>query len=311
MSLPDRLILGFNPLLGVDHYLRERARDPQRVRSMEQVLDVVQEAVRSGARGFNLNAGPEAARLLHALSERGLAHEVGLYPMVPDERFFGTLLNQGTMGAVSAIMSGLSLRGKTKALMSGGWAYLTDDPFRGVTTYLDIEVERLNRASRGIGTVRTVLVHELITDALVGLGATDAFGQFVDRVHSRCNLPAGFVTRNFVRFAEYAKQAGVDPRTLVVLTPVNPVGFQMAPDRLTVERELALLGGENVIAMSVFGAGMVPVTDALAYLCRIRGIRSVAVGVSTVEHARTTFPRLHEVVESQKGRDGTNQFRSD
>jgi hypothetical protein len=295
VSLQDRLILGFNPLLGMDHYLRERSRDPQRIRSRSEVIEVVAEAVHAGAQGFNLNSGPETARLLTELGQRGLDHEVGLYPIVPDERFFGSLLNHGTIGAASAVLSGLSVAGRAKALLSGGWAYLTHDPFRAVDAYFGIEIERLDRAARGFGKVRTLLVHELITDALVGIGATEPLVKFVDLIQTNYAIPPGFVTRNLCRFVNFAKEAGIDPRSLVLLTPVNSAGFQMAPSREAVEGELASLGGENVIAMSIFGAGMIPISEALDYLRKIRGVRSVAVGVSTKEHARTTFTLLQSV----------------
>ena len=292
VRVPDRLILGFNPLLGMDHYLKERARDPQRLRSRAEVLAVLQASVDAGASGFNLNAGPETAGLLRELDGPGLARPIGLYPMVPDERFFGTLLNQGTTGAVSAVLSGVSLGGKAKAVLSGGWAYLTNDPFRALGTYLSVEIDRLTKATKGFGEVRTLLVHELITDAILGLGAKEAFARYVEYFRSEYGLPPGFVTRNFPRFAEFCEGAGIDPRSVIALTPVNAAGFQMAPARESVEAKLAELAGENVIAMSVFGSGLIPSSAALAYLERVKGIRSVAVGVSTVEHAAATFRRL-------------------
>ncbi|EQD65404.1 hypothetical protein B1B_06369, partial [mine drainage metagenome] len=146
----------------------------------EGVIRVVQAAVSAGAEGFNLNAGPETARLLKEIVEAGLERHVGLYPVVPDERFFGSLLNQGTMGAASAVLSGLSITGKAKALLSGGWAWLTNDPFQAIQAYLEIEIGRLNRAGGSLASVRTVLLHELITDSVVGLGATEAFSRYVE-----------------------------------------------------------------------------------------------------------------------------------
>lgn len=292
VRVPDRLILGFNPLLGMDHYLKERARDPRRIRSRSEVLAVLRASVEAGATGFNMNAGPETAELLHDLQVPSLPHRVGLYPMVPDERFFGTLLNQGTMGAVSAVLSGVSLGGKAKAVLSGGWAYLTNNPYKALGTYLSIEIDRLAKAAKEFGEVRTLLVHELITDTMLGLGAGEAFARYVDFFRSEYGMPPGFVTRNFARFAEFSDAAGCDPRSVIILTPVNAAGFQMAPTHESVEAKLAELNGENVIAMSIFGAGLIPPRVALSYLEQVRGVRSVAVGLSTVEHAATTFRSL-------------------
>jgi hypothetical protein len=112
-------------------------------------------------------------------------------------------------------------------------------------------------------------------------------------------MPPGFVTRNFVRFSAFCRASGHDPRSVIVLTPVNVVGFQMAPTREDVERELSRLDGQNVIGMSVLGGGLVPFSEAIAYLGGLRGVRSVAVGVSTLAHAKSTFSVLKGVLRGQ------------
>ena len=297
VQVPDSLILGFNPLSGTDHYLRERARDPERQQPKERAIRVIRAAVTAGAEGFNMNAGPNSARLLREIVGAGLERQVGLYPMVPDERFFGSLLNQGTMGAIAAVLSGLSITGKAKALLSGGWAWLSGDPFQGIQTYLNIEIERLNRAGGASASVRTVLLHELITDSVVALGATEAFSRYVEEFRTRHGIPPGFVTRNFVRFSAFCRASGRDPRSVIILTPANPLGFQMAPGREEVERELAVLDGKNVIAMSVFAGGLSPFSESIAYLHGLKGVRSVAVGVSTLEHAKSTFPAIKRALQ--------------
>lgn len=298
-QVPDLLILGFNPLMGTDHYLRERARNPQRKQTRESAVRVAQMAVSAGAEGLNLNAGPSAVCLLNDLVDAGLDRHVGLYPMVPDERFFGSLLNQGTMGAISAVLSGLSITDKAKALLSGGWAWITNDPLKAIQVYLETEIERLNRAGGSLASVRTVLMHELITDSVVGLGATEAFSQYIEEFRSRNGIPPGFVTRNFVRFSTFCRASGHDPRSIIVMTPVNTAGFQMAPSRDEVERELARLNGQNIIGISVFASGLVPFSESVAYLRGLRGVRSVAIGVSTLEHAKSTFSVLKGVMRDR------------
>jgi hypothetical protein len=298
-NIRETVILGFNPLVGMDHYLRDRARDPQRQRTRKDVVGVVRAALASGAEGLNLNAGPESARLLREIVADGLGQEVGLYPMVPDERFFGSLLNHGTASAVTAVLSGASLSGKAKAVVSGGWAWMTRDPYRGIQAYLGVEIDRLERAGGKELSVRSVLVHELIVDSIMALGATEAFARYVDNFNSAHGRPPGFVTRNFVHFDEFCKASGIDSRNVIVLTPTNPAGFQMTPGRAEVERCLARLNGKNVIGMSLFGGGLVSFNDGLEYIKRLVGVKAVTAGVSTVEHARTTFKSLREIMRSR------------
>lgn len=294
--VPDRLIVGVNPLFGVDHYLRERARDPNRSKSTKSILRVLQAALNAGAGGININSGPQAARLIDLLVELDLPGEVGLYPMVPDERFFGSLLNRGTLGAVSAVLSGTSLRGKAKALFSGSWAWLTKDPFSALRVYLATESDRMSKAGKGIARVRTLIVHELIADAMLGLGATEAFSEFVDGFKSSFDFPPGVVTRNFVRFTEFCNRAGINPKSIIVLTPINSMGFQMSPSRAETEKALKALNGQNVIGMSLLASGAISLPDAIDYIKGLQGVYAYAVGVSTPEHAQRTFQSLSELL---------------
>ena len=288
-AVPDRLILGINPLHGTDHYLRERARDPARRPSIVSAARIIQIAARSGAQGFNFEAGPEGAQLLGQLKADGFEGPLGLYPMIPDGRFFSSLLNQGTVAAASAMVSDLSVRGKAKALFSGGWAYLTQNPYRAISTYIGIEIDRLRRAAPPRAELRTVLVHELLTDPMVALDARVAFSEYVQRLRQSFGVVPGFVTRNFVRFVDFCKRAGHDPRQFAIMTPVNALGFQMAPDRQSVEAALEHLGGRNVIAMSILGGGMIEFQRAVDYAQHVHGVEAFAVGLSTPEHARSTF----------------------
>jgi hypothetical protein len=131
------------------------------------------------------------------------------------------------------------------------------------------------------------------------------FETYLDVVSATAGMLPGFVTRNPLRFFAFCRSAGVDPRTCVVMTPANPVGFQMSPSRRVVEDSLLELHGQNVIAMSILGGGLVRFQTALKYLRTLRGVHSIAVGVSTVEHAQSTFQAL-KAVWPPKVNDGSD-----
>lgn len=301
LSSVERLILGCNPLTGYDHYLSERPRNPERWRTPADRLQVMKVAFQSGAQGFNFNSGPEGASLLSALKEDGFDMPLGLYPMVPDGKFFGRLLSGGSVAAISMALEDLGVGAKMHALARGGWAYLRASPEKALRLYLEVELDRIARAAPSKARVRTILVHELVTDTALSLNATEVITAHLDALRAVEAIPPGFVTRNPTRFLTFLRHAGVDPRSCVIMTPANSVGFQMTPSKEAVEAALAELNSRNVIAMSLMAGGMIHIQEALSYAKGLRGVSSVAIGVSTPEHARTTFRAFGEVMAAKAG----------
>jgi hypothetical protein len=295
-KLTDSLILGSNPLTGTDHFLRERVRDSGKRRSLDDAVRVLEASFDSGARGFNFNTGPTVNQLLLQLREKGFEKEVGLYPIIPNTDFGANLLGRGTAGMLSALLADLSAGQKARTVLSGAWAYLTSDPLSAISTYVKTERDRLTRAAPPSMKIRTFLVHELLTDTMVGMGAVEPLREYISQMRRNLRLPPGFITRNFPHFLALLKANEIDPTELVIMTPVNSIGFQMTPDRVTVEQALEELGSTNIIAMNILGGGLVRFENALTYFRSVKGVGAVAVGVSSVEHALSTFRALEKSV---------------
>ena len=291
----DRLLLGWNPFAGVDHFVRDRARARNFQMAESRLGGVFRRAIEAGVGGFTYTAGPEATRLLGLIDSAILPKGFGLYPLVPSTMFTPGLMGGGMVRAASEMLKGLSSAKKASLIFSGGWAMLTRDPLRAVRPYVDVEVERARQSIPDQCLLRTLILSEIITDALVSFDVAEPAMKFIDAVTEDHGLMAGFETRNLVRFINFAEANRIDLSETLVMTPLNPVGFQMTPTKSACEEALASHPDLRVIAMSVLAAGQIRPEEASLYLKQFSGVRSIAVGTSNESHASETFRVLSSV----------------
>lgn len=292
----DRLILGSNPLYGVDHFSAERARERFLRLDSEKIVDVLKASFSAGATGFNFSPHPIIFEVLARLKEEGYSHQIGLYPMLPDtQTYVTTQLNSGTTGMIKRLLGDLGFAAGTHALIKGGLSLLTSDPMRVMKLYLDVETKRLTDTAPANFKLRVVIAHEIISDMALALKSKEILRTYVEYLHDKYNVQAGFVTRNFHRFVEFCEQSDMPLDDIVLMTPFNKIGFQMAPSRQASEQTLSKLTNANVIAMSVLAGGQIDLEASVEYLKSLTNLSSVALGVSTEEHARESFPRLARI----------------
>jgi hypothetical protein len=293
----DRLILGTNPLVGTNHYLNERARERSANLDNAEIMKVVENALEYGATGLNLSTDEKGYILLELLRNLESSTPLGLYVMVPDvSKYVSLQLSRGTMGLISEVMRNLSISSKAKALVHGAISLVTSDPHRVMEVFLRVELEKLMKEKPKVATLKAVLIHEALTDTAVALEAADLMKGFVRIVREKHGLMPGFVTRNFARFLEFCEKMEIDQREIVVMTPFNKLGFQMAPTRRTCEEALARLEKSNIIGMSILAGGQLSPEEGVAYLRTVPNLKSVAIGVSSPVHAAETFGMLRKTM---------------
>ena len=117
-------------------------------------------------------------------------------------------------------------------MLSSGIAAATFDPVRMLNTFVDMQLTNILRLKEG--NLRTVFLHEVITDLGISFETEQLFDSYMRHVRDKYDAMPGFVTRNFVRFVTYFRDAGLSLKGTVIMTPFNSIGFQMNP----VERNL-------------------------------------------------------------------------
>jgi hypothetical protein len=195
-------------------------------------------------------------------------------------------------GLMNEVLSKLQISDKAKLLIEGGLSALKLDPLGMLKTYLDAELKGYLNVKPKNAVLRSVLLHEVLTDLCLGLGETEMLNVFAQHVHDSYHVQPGFVTYNLARFIELFRKASLPLKDVVIMTPFNSVGYQMSPSKESCETCLSSLQESDVIAMSIMAGGYLTVEHSLDYLRTLPRLSGVAVGVSSREHAEDTFKKL-------------------
>jgi len=131
--------------------------------------------------------------------------------------------------------------------------------------------------------LKALLLHNVSTDLLLSLQVSNAFTEYVNYVKDNLKLNAGFTTLNFQLFAKSFRNWNLG--SPLVMTPLNPNGFDMNPSRVAVESAIRAYSGE-IVAMNVLGGGAFSIHESYNYINVFKNIKSCAIGASTKEHLR-------------------------
>jgi hypothetical protein len=294
--LIERVLLGDNPFIGVNHLSQDRARETLARLNSNRIADVIATAFANGADGFVFSTHPANLEVLRLLKDEHPELAFDMYPLLPYAQGYVRVMNEkGTMALFTEFMNKLSAGGKVKALVGGGLSALTMNPYKMLSTFVDAEVEGFLRASNGNNRLQGVFLHEIVVDLACALRMKELFQNYIGHIKDAYHLKAGLVTRNFPYLISYLKEIGQDLNEVVFMTPFNKAGFQMNPSKTDCEKILMDQPRLDVIAMSVFAAGLIGLNDAVDYAKSLPNLRSVVVGVSREEHARTTFRAFRNV----------------
>jgi hypothetical protein len=260
----------------------------------DKIADVMATAFESGATGFNFVPHQIIEAALSNLRKSGYTPAISLYPMLPDTRTYAnTQLRSGTLGLARLFLSDIGAAGRVKSVIQGGLSWLAADPFRALRSYLDIEVSKLHDITLPEFSIDAILMHEIVTDIMVALKLEELAVVYIEQLRDKQKVVPGFVTRNLPKFLQFFEEFGLPIDDVMIMTPFNKVGFQMAPSKSACENALKLYRPRNVVGMSILAAGRVDLGEAIKYVKAI-GLDSVCVGVSTNAQAKETFCTLRK-----------------
>ena len=292
------LLLGDNAFLGVSHLSQVRARERASQLDSKEIADVIEKAISSGASGFTFSLHPTNLEILKRLRGSGkLDRGFDLYPVLPYAEGYVRIANEkGTAGLIEEVLHRLPLSGKAKLLVRGSVSALKLDPTRMLRAYVDMELDSYLRVKPRLCKLRTVLLHDLVTDLGLAFRAKELFDSFAKHIRENYCVSPGFVTRNFVRFVEFFRDTGLPLRDTVIMTPFNKIGFQMNPSRQSCEGELSRFSEGNVVAMSIMAGGYLALDDAVEYIRALPNLSGIAVGASSQAQAERSFTKLRTLV---------------
>ncbi|MGA8904235.1 MAG: hypothetical protein WB661_04425 [Candidatus Bathyarchaeia archaeon] len=257
-------------------------------------MKIIEASVEAGASGYTFSTHPINLQILTELKHSDVLKDgFELYPVLPYAQGYVRLANEkGMSGLVNETLGKLPVLDRARAVIETGVSALRLDPIGLMKSYLDLELQPYLNVKPENSNIRSVLLHEVVTDLCLGLGSVRILGAFAQHIRERYHASPGFVTYNLVRFVEVFRQAGLALEDVTVMTPFNSIGYQMSQSRQSCESCLATLNQGEVIAMSILAGGHLPLDDALDYLRTLEHLSGVAVGVSSPEHAHQTFTSL-------------------
>jgi hypothetical protein len=192
--------------------------------------------------------------------------DVEVWAVVPNMfQFIRDLTDLGMVGAARARFMRLTPAAMMRVGL-GAVAQLNDirkkDFATGATLVADMELPALRRLR-----LHGLFLHQQVTEIALAGAVRKAFDAVCARAAAR-GIAAGLVTYNPVRAAEVLGREGLRGFTHVV-SPANPRGYKMFPDRSACEA-LYATDPSRFIASEATAGGTLPLVDVVGYVERSR-----------------------------------------
>jgi len=277
------LLLGDNPFIGVSHFSQDKAREELQEARLGNKISVFEAAVDGGATGFTFSTHESNLELLTYLSvnRKDLLRAMNYYILVP---YAQSYVRKANLGGTPMLLRS-TLRGMVRdwsdiSDMMHAVALLKMNRLAGlflkseIAPFLDVLPKE---------NVKAILLHEILTDAAMAFGLFDLIESIGRYVKERIGLKFGLHTKNLGCL--YERKLLTCDSFEYLMTPINPLGYGMAPCKETAEEAVKNLGGKiNIIAINVLASGAVDLETTIAYMRRFKEDIWAVTSASTKPH---------------------------
>ncbi len=288
------LLVGDNPFHGISHLSQQSVKNRGAdITGAKYASDLVKISIENGANGFMFSVSDTTLSILNQLPEKTLKERLNLYALVPYAYEYVRIATHagGLPGLAKRFAVQVLRSGNLKTALIGLKGVLTSNPMDVMKAYLSYEIIRIKASAKKRGTLRSVLLHEVITDMAIALNLEIFVKSYIKFMIDH-DLEPGFETRNFSYFVNKFKEWNIDFNGLVIATPFNKIGFYMNPSKAECEKALADVSGSTLIMMSILAAGYLKPSEAIDYIHGLPNANAIVVGVSNEHQARETFKLL-------------------
>jgi len=284
-------LLGDNPFIGVSHLSQEKAREESKI-ALENKAKVIKAALEGGATGFTFSTHPTNLKLLEYLreNEENLLKEMNYYILTPYAQAYVRKANiMGTPALAKSILKNIMKH--PSRILDLAIGTITLSPERFVELFIETELtpylKILPRKK-----VKAILLHETLTEFIIAFNLLD-LTEYLDRT-LRKNLKVGFglETRNAGLLKKWLYNSNYQPE--YIMTPANPLGYQMAPSKEAAEKAINELGSKTkIIAINILASGAINLTEAIKYLSKFKeAIYAVTSASTKPNRIRNNFVTL-------------------
>ena len=287
----QRILFGDNQFFGVNHMSEDKARaQAMRFPTAGSVIEVLDAAYDEGIKVFMCTTHErirDVCDYMRANAER--YKDFQFYPCMPyGVKYANAVTEHGALGALKMF---LPQEGALGAILRGGVSVAR----REVKGLAELLIDAEMKMFEGLSTP-VIFLQNLVTDLLLGLGFNEAFRIFAQHVRNRYQAEPGFITMNLPRLLDVLEDLGIE--NPIVCASINKIGFRMCGGIEAYEKAIATRTFRP-IAMSVLASGAIPPREALEYVCRQSGIRSIVFGASSRANIRQTKQLIRELSASQ------------
>ena len=282
------ILLGDNPLFGIDHLSQERARKRMEgFDGLEKVIEIMEFVSSLGVKGFVVSTHPNLKNLIKILDENtSLLKKFDFYPILPYAQGYVTkVTDKGIMNVLSDVLSTGSKQDRLKLLWKGASGFLRKDFEKLFQTFIDLELLPLTKTRKKI-----IFLHDVVTDVAISLGMNKIIENFINHIETQYDAQAGLVTKNFPLLVKTLEEWKIKIPT--VMTSFNPIGYQMNPSKEDCEK---CISKTEVIPMNTLAGGYLKPEESFQYLSKL-GVKSIVVGMSSKEHAQETINALKKSI---------------
>jgi len=283
----QRILFGDNQFFGVNHMSEDKARaQATRFPTTGSVIEVLDAAYDEGIKVFMCTTHErirDVCDYMRANAER--YKDFQFYPCMPyGVKYANAVTEHGALGALKMF---LPQEGALGAILRSGVALAR----REVKDLAELLIDAEMKMFEGLSTP-VIFLQNLATDLLLGLGFNEAFRIFAEHVRNRYQAEPGFITMNLPRLLDVLEDLGLE--NPIVCASINKIGFRMCGGIEAYEKAIATRTFRP-IAMSVLASGAIPPREALEYVCRQSGIRSIVFGASSRANIRETRQLIREL----------------
>jgi hypothetical protein len=275
----DRILFGDNQFFGVNHMSEEKAlAQTMRFQDIKAVINVLDIAYDMGIRTFMCTTHDRIALVCdHMRANPKRYKDFIFYPGMPyAHKYANAVTEDGVVGALKRFVPG-SFVG---TFLRGGKAVATRDTLELMKMLVDAEMKMF----KGLRT-DVIFIQNVVTDLLLGLGVEDVFAAFASYVRKKYKAEPGFFTMNMPRLVEVLERVGVE--NPIVCASINKIGFRMCGGVEAYERTLREKKF-RAVAMSVLASGAISPSEALEYVCNLKGVESIVFGASSKANIQQT-----------------------
>ena len=280
------VLLGDNPFIGVSHLAQEKARlELREVSKLKAKVEVLKAGLEGGATGFTFSTHQSNLELLKYMRKihPETLEKLNYYILIPYAQGYVRKANvYGTVGLAKMIIRDILFKHPLDIVSS----VIIFNASRVASLFIGVELEpylRILPRER----IKAILLHEVLTELIMAFNLVDLLRELKKFVEKKLGVDFGLETRNIGQLKRFLESHSIEAEYL--MTPMNPLSYQMAPSKEEAEKAIQELGeqGVKIIAINILASGAVNIEETCKYLEKFREkIYAVAYGTTKPHRAK-------------------------